>query len=132
MMKIEIIFFSASILLLTACAVTPPPTQTASKTADLITKAEAKSEACPQSVLDAGASRADCLCVETKLYSLGQIPGALKPTTEINDNVAPTAELNAGDTGKRKIAIGLLRLDAFEQCGLFDPDHIVSKNLGAT
>jgi len=98
-------------ILLSACAATPAPV----KTAALITSAEAKSEACPTSILDAGASPTDCQC--------------LTPTSEINAPVTPVPGLGAGDAGKRKIAIGLLRLDAFEACGLFNPDHRVSRNL---
>ena len=131
MMKSEIIFPLAFVLFLTACA-TSTPDNALSKTAKLITAAEAKSEACPESVLQAGASPQDCKCVETELFKLGQIPGALTPVSEINNNVAPTADLDAGRAGKRKIAIGLLRLDAFENCGLFDPNHIVSQTLGST
>jgi len=112
-------------ILLSACAATPAPV----KTAALITSAEAKSEACPTSILDAGASPTDCQCVEAQLFKLGQVPGALTPTSEINAPVTPVPGLGAGDAGKRKIAIGLLRLDAFEACGLFNPDHRVSRNL---
>lgn len=131
MIDLKIICPLAASLILSACA-TPSTTTSPDKIAELITLDEAKSEACPQSVLEAGASPEDCQCVETKLFLLGQVPGALKPVSEINDNIAPTPELDAGTAGKRKIAIGLLRLDAFEQCGLFDPGHIVSQNLGGT
>jgi len=44
---------------LMACA-THSQNNSPSKIAELITLAEAKSEACPQSVLDAGASPEDC------------------------------------------------------------------------
>jgi len=121
MIKSKIIFMTA--LTLSACAVTP--NSSTPEIAKLITLDEAKNEACPQSVLEAGASPSDCQCVETKLFLLGQVPGALKPVSEINDNIAPTPELDAGTSGKRKIAIGILRVDAFEYCGLFDPDHAV-------
>jgi hypothetical protein len=88
-----------------------------------ITRAEAKSKACPESLLDAGASPEDCLCIETELFRLGQVPGALT----IHGR---TPKAIFGDTeGVRKIAIGLLRHDAIEHCGLFDPDHTVAKNL---
>jgi len=111
--------------MVSACAATPPPVQTAK----LITAAEAKSEACPASLLEAGASSADCGCVESALFTLGQTPGALTPTSNINRSLTPSAEAEADYDGRRKIAIGLLRLEAIEQCGLFDTDHIVSKNL---
>ena len=105
-------------MFLTACASAPP-----SAISDKITSAEAKRLACPASVLNAGASAEDCSCVETKLYEIGQKPGAIK-----YDNAAPSHKF--GETqGKRDIAIGILRLDAFEHCGLFDPSHVVSKNL---
>ena len=113
--------------MLGACANLPAP-----QTAKLITAAEAKSEACPTSILDAGASPADCDCIETKLFKLGQVPGALTPTSEINAPVTPISGLDTGDAGKRKIAIGILRIEAIEQCGLFDSNHIVSKNLQRT
>jgi hypothetical protein len=103
---------------LSACASPPPFAKI-----EAVTKAEAKRLACPGSVLEAGASEADCSCVEKKLYDIGQKPGALQ--------YDPGAALDgASETkSKRDIAIGILRLDAFEHCGLFDPDHIVSKNL---
>lgn len=84
---------------------------------------EAKAEACPEALLEAGASPADCACIENNLYTLGQAPDAF--TT---DGQTPKA-IFGGEEGTRKIAIGLLRHDAIEQCGLFDPDHIVAKNL---
>ncbi|MEP4050797.1 MAG: hypothetical protein ABJN22_00985 [Litorimonas sp.] len=90
---------------------------------DRLTRAEAKSFACPISVLDAGASAEDCGCVETHLYEIGKKPGALE-----FDPTAPQSEIGTS-SGRRDIAIGLLRMEAFEYCGLFDPDHIVSKNL---
>ena len=87
-----------------------------------VTRAEAKSEACPAALLEAGASAEDCRCIENRLFEIGQAPGVL------NSDKKPQA-LFGGDDGRRKIAIGLLRHDAIEQCGLFDPDHIVAKNL---
>jgi len=126
MIDLKIKFPVAIALTLSACA-TPSANTSPAKIAELITLDEAKSEACPESVLEAGASPEDCQCVETKLFLLGQVPGALKPTSEIN--IAPVAGLDASDAGKRKIAIGILRIEAIEYCGLFDQDHIVSKNL---
>ena len=118
MIKLIAILGITSSALLTACA-TPPATSTSDK----ISRLEAKQTACPESVLEAGASAQDCSCVEKRLYEIGQKPGAIK-----YDNAAPQEGLG-GDIGKRDIAIGILRLDAFEYCGLFDPDHEVSKNL---
>lgn len=103
---------------LAACAVTPSPSAT-----DTLTRAEAKAAACPVSVLKAGASPGDCACVEDKLFEIGQKPGAIK-----YDPNAPQSEIGTS-SGRRDIAIGLLRMEAFEHCGLFDPDHAVSKNL---
>jgi len=103
---------------LTACTTTASP-----EISEKISRLEAKALACPSSILDAGASPEDCLCVENKLFEMGQEPGAIQ-----YDNNSLQAGL--GDTqGKREVAIGILRLDAFEHCGLFDPNHIVSKNL---
>ena len=93
------------------------------KTAEPISITEAKSEACPKSILEAGATPEDCLCIESELFALGQKPGAL-----LIDGRRPKA-LFGDDSGIRKIAIGLLRHDAIENCGLFDPDHEVAKNL---
>lgn len=105
-------------VLFAACTSTSPP-----DVSDKITRLEAKQLACPKSVLDAGASRDDCSCVENKLFEIGQKPGAIQ-----YDNSA--IQTGIGDAqGKREIAIGILRLDAFEHCGLFDPNHIVSRNL---
>ncbi len=87
-----------------------------------VTRAEAKSEACPAALLEAGARAEDCRCIENRLFEIGQTPGVL------NSDKKPQA-LFGGDDGRRKIAIGLLRHDAIEQCGLFDPNHIVAKNL---
>jgi len=91
--------------------------------ADRLTRAEAKAAACPQSILEAGASAEDCSCIETKLYELGRMPGAIQ-----SDPHAEKSQIGTS-SGRRDIAIGMLRLDAFEQCGIFDPDHIVFKNL---
>lgn len=112
------IFILSCAIGLSACTSSPP-----SPKLDTVTKAEAKRLACPDSVLEAGASEADCSCVENKLYEIGQKSGALQ--------YDPGAALDeVGDkTSKRDIAIGLLRLDAFEHCGLFEPGHIVSQNL---
>ena len=118
MMKLVAIFGIISAVSLAACATAPN-----SKTADTLTRTEAKQAACPESVLEAGASAADCMCVAKRLYEIGQKPGAIK-----YDNAAPTEDFG-GTTGKRDIAIGILRLDAFEYCGMFDPEHEVSKNL---
>lgn len=107
-----------SAALLAACAIAPE-----ASVSDKISQAEAKQLACPESVLEAGASPEDCMCVEKRLYEIGQKPGAIQ-----YDNAAPHEDFG-GNIGKREIAIGILRLDAFEHCGLFDPSHEVSKNL---
>lgn len=103
---------------LSACASSAPTSKVTP-----VTKAEAQRLACPDSVLEAGASEEDCGCVEKKLFEIGQKPGAIQ--------YDPSAALDSTSEtkSKRDIAIGILRLDAFEYCGLFDPDHIVSKNL---
>ena len=103
---------------LSACAVTPQEAGS-----DTLTRAEAKAAACPVSILNAGASAEDCACVETRLYDIGRKPGAIQ-----YDPATPKSEIGTS-AGRRDIAIGLLRLEAFEHCGLFDPDHIVSQNL---
>ena len=110
-------------VLLAACASTLETLPLETSTSDKISLAEAKRTACPESVLEAGASPEDCSCVEKRLYEIGQKPGAIK-----YDNAAPQ-EGFGGENGKRDIAIGILRVDAFEYCGLFDPNHEVSKNL---
>ena len=70
--------------------------------------------------------------MENKLFEIGQRPGAIQydnaPYGQTSGDSAPQAGFGGAD-GKREIAIGLLRLEAFEHCGFFDPDHIVSKNL---
>ena len=107
---------------LAACVATPEP-KTEPKSADTLTLAEAKKAACPESVLDAGASPQDCSCVEKRLYEIGKKPGAIKY------DPSAVLEQTAGAETKRDVAIGILRLDAFEHCGLFHPDHPVAKNL---
>ena len=118
MIKIRMLSGLTCAALLSACASAPTPS-----TSDKITRLEAKQLACPESVLNAGASPEDCACVENKLYEIGQKPGAIQ-----YDNAASHSEFG-GVQGRREIAIGILRLDAFEHCGLFDPEHPVSKNL---
>lgn len=110
-----------SVACLTACAVSPSTTPP--EISDKITAAEAKRLACPVNVLNAGASPEDCTCVKTKLFELGQKPGAIT-----YENAAPSDKFGEAQ-GKRDIAIGILRLDAYEHCGLFDPSHAVAKNL---
>jgi len=126
MVKFEHLCLVGSVAVLLGCSSLPAPeTPTASNDADLITHAEAKAEACPIQVLEAGASPSDCQCVETKLFTLGQVSGALKA----EEDTKSIQSLFNDPSGKRKIAIGLLRHDAMKQCGLFDPSHIVAKNL---
>jgi len=118
MIKSRTCILATTILGLQACATTPETVQN-----DRLTRAEAKAAACPESILEAGASAEDCRCIETKLYEIGSQPGAI----QANPN-AEKSEIGTS-SGRRDIAIGMLRLDAFEQCGIFEPDHIVSKNL---
>jgi len=112
------LLFTATAIPLISCANLP-----ISSKPGTLTRAEAKAEACPESVLEAGATPEDCLCVENKLFSLGQNPDALR------EHTSTTHKLFEDTADKRKIEIGLLRLSAFEQCGLFDEDHTVAKNL---
>ena len=119
MIKIGHIAGLISATCLTACTTIPE----ADRTSKPITRAEAKRAACPVHILAAGASTEDCACVEGQLFDMGQTPGAIK-----YDNAALSSDLG-GDKGRRDVAIGILRLDAFEVCGLFDPEHPVSKNL---
>ena len=118
MIKYRTWIIATTLIGLPACASTVETMQP-----DRLTQAEAKAAACPESLLEAGASPADCRCIATKLYEIGSQPGAIQAN--------PNAEKSAIGTssGRRDIAIGLLRVDAIEQCGLFDPDHIVAKNL---
>ena len=129
MKRSTVIFCLSGCVLFAACSTTAEPVIVAgpdslsSNITAPITLAEAKSEACPAALLEAGANAKDCRCIETRLYDLGQIPGALSPNGD-----APKA-IFGDDGGRRKIAIALLRHDAIEQCGLFDPGHIVAQNL---
>jgi hypothetical protein len=118
MISSRIWIIAGTILGLQACATTPETVQP-----DRLTRAEAKAAACPESLLEAGASAEDCRCIATKLYEIGSQPGAIQ-----TDPNAEKSEIGTS-SGRRDIAIGLLRVDAIEQCGLFDPDHIVAKNL---
>ena len=118
MIKVLSLTVLTSAALLCACTSTPQ-----SSISDPISRAVAKGLACPEPVLEAGASAQDCMCVEENLYKIGQLPGAIK-----YENAAPHTAFG-GEEGRREIAIGILRLDSFEHCGLFAPDHPVSKNL---
>lgn len=118
-MKFETTVCITAALFLASCTTVQKP-QTSSAP---ITQSEAKAEACPESLLEAGASSQDCACIENELYELGQKPGVLDTES------GSTHALFGRETGKRKIAIGLLRHDAIEHCGLFDPNHVVAKNL---
>ena len=120
MIKLRALIGLMSLIMLTACVNVPGTVQSPS---DTITRAEAKRLACPPPIIEGGASPEDCTCVENHLYDIGQEPGAIK-----NDAVSSKAGVG-GDQGKRDIAIGILRLDAFEHCGLFDPEHSVAKSL---
>jgi len=118
MISSRIWIIASTILGVQACAT---PIETVQP--DRLTRAEAKATACPESLLEAGASVKDCRCIATKLYDLGGQSGAIQ-----TDPDAEKSEIGTS-SGRRDIAIGLLRVDAIEQCGLFDPDHIVAKNL---
>lgn len=113
--------------LLAACAnvpeaAAPEPVPAAT---DKITRAEAKRLACPSRIIEVGASPEDCACVENHLFDIGQKPGAIK-----YNSISPALRTEIeNDQGKRDIAIGILRLDAFEFCGLLDPEHPVARNL---
>ncbi|MEP1229769.1 MAG: hypothetical protein ABJG88_03765 [Litorimonas sp.] len=93
-----------------------------------LTAVEAKTHACPQSVLEVGATPKDCRCAQDTLFDLGQ-DGALLSrleggTTEITDTKALS-----GIKPRRVTAIEILRLDAFESCGFFEPGHPVGEGL---
>ena len=116
-------FWGISLLILCASACASTSTQN-SALSDRITQAEAMSMACPPHILKAGASESDCSCVHKELYALGQKQGVLSSQQVWNH------EASQGGNAGREVAIGVLRLTAFETCGLFDPDHPVSQNLG--
>ena len=118
MIKCRLWIISIALMGLHACASTVETVQP-----DRLTRAEAKASACPESLLEAGASPEDCRCIATKLYEIGSQPGAIR-----SDPNAEKSEIGTS-SGRRDIAIGLLRMDAIAQCGLFDPNHIVAKNL---
>lgn len=109
-------------VLIAGCASTSEPVKKLE--IQRITQAEAKSMACPAHILETGATETDCDCVSKELYALGQKQGALS-----SQNVFSHEASKGGNAG-REVAIGVLRLTAFESCGLFDPDHPVSQNLG--
>ena len=123
MTQIKFTLYLSCAVCLLACVTRPgDPLKTPDVLTAPITQAEAKSEACPEALLEAGANVEDCSCIESRLFDIGQTPGVL------NSDKKPQA-IFGGDAGRRKIAIGLLRHDAIEHCGLFDPNHIVAKNL---
>lgn len=102
-----------------SCA-TVPVKETSSK----LTEAEAKQYACPAHILKAGATAQDCECVAAELYKLGQDEGLLASQKSSVPDAFET------ETSARAIAIGLIRLEAFETCGFFEPGHVVNENLG--
>ena len=122
MMKLCTLAGMTIIGLLAACANVPEAVPSAT---DKITRSEAKSLACPARIIEVGATPEDCRCVENHLFEIGQKPGAIK-----YDSISPSAGVG-GQQGKREVAIGILRLEAFEYCGFFNPEHPVSKNLQA-
>ena len=93
-----------------------------------ITREEAKTHACSQSVLEVGASPEDCQCAEDKLFELGQDGKALA------DLEAGMTELS-GDPlltdikPPRVTAIEIIRIDAFDACGFFEDGHPVGQGL---
>ena len=120
MMEYRVLVSITIASLLAACAAVPEAVPSAK---DKVTRAEAKNLACPARIIEVGATPEDCTCVESHLFEIGQKPGAIK-----YDSISPSASI--GDQqGKREVAIGILRLEAFEYCGFFDPEHPVSKNL---
>ena len=120
MIKFRALIGLMSLAMLTACANVPGTVKSPS---DTITRAEAKRLACPPLIIGGGASPEECACVENHLYEIGQEPGAIQ-----SGAVSSKAGVG-GEQGKRDIAIGILRLDAFEHCGLLDPEHPVAKSL---
>jgi len=93
-----------------------------------ITAEEAKIHACPQSVLEVGASPSDCQCAEDKLFEIGQDGQALADLetgmTELSGD-----EVLKGIETRRVTAIEVIRIDAFEACGFFEAGHPVGEGL---
>jgi len=81
-----------------------------------LTRVEAQTHACPQSVLEVGASEADCQCAEDTLFTLGQDEDVMKSLEGGTSQIYGDKALS--DIKPRRItAIEILRLDAFEACG---------------
>lgn len=93
-----------------------------------LTPEEAKSHACPQSVLEVGATLQDCQCAEDKLFALGQDGALLARLEGGTSEIAGSQELS-GIKPRRVTAIEILRLDAFEACGFFEDGHAVGEGL---
>ena len=106
---------------LSACATSVAPIENS-----VISRAEAKAHACPPHILAAGATAQDCECAASKLYELGQDKALL---TSQKSSVHDAFE---NETSARGVAIGLIRLEAFEMCGFFKPGHVVNENLGSS
>ena len=104
MMEYRVLVSITIASLLAACAAVPEAVPSAK---DKVTRAEAKNLACPARIIEVGATPQDCTCVENHLFEIGQKPGAIK-----YDSISPSASI--GDQqGKREVAIGILRLEAF-------------------
>ena len=107
-----------AVVLLTACAAAPDPYE-----ASKITRAEAKANVCPAHIIEAGASESDCACAARELYRLGQDGRAMRAQEKT------VFEGFEGSQDGRSVAIGTMRLEAFEVCGFFEDDHPVNKGL---
>lgn len=93
-----------------------------------ITAAEAKTHACPESVLEVGASDADCQCAEEKLFEIGQ-DGAALAELEAGMTELSGDALLTGIQPPRVTAIEVIRIDAFDACGFFEEGHPVGEGL---
>jgi len=93
-----------------------------------VTPAEAKTHACPQSVLEVGASPDDCQCAEDKLFELGQDGKALADLEAGMRELSGDALLTGIQT-PRVTAIEIIRIDAFDACGFFEDGHVVGQGL---
>jgi len=81
-----------------------------------------KAATCPVRAFEGGSRPEDCACVEATLFEIGQKLGP------IQYEKAPAKSGMGTSAGRRDIAIGMLRLNAFVHCGFFNPDHPVSQN----
>ena len=93
-----------------------------------ITRQEVQDFACPQAILDAGASPKDCQCAREKLWDMGQ-DGARLAALEQDITVVEENPDLAKLAPRRDTAIGLLRVEAFKACGFFEEGHIIGAGL---